>query len=177
MLLDLVRHDEGFGDVDGQHNGQDNPPDLQHEAGERRNHEEKIVVQQTSRLEVRPSWQQQVDQHTLREVEQMAQLHIRRDISSNSDIAATKDLQSIFVHLNKTVSCFAQALHGRIEHDSACLPSHTEHHLIKIDISHLRTMTLSGAPGGVSFHIATDLYYSQTPQCGGVSVQRRTESW
>ena len=80
-----------------------------------------------------------------------------RDVASDCDVAAVKDLERLFVHLNESLSCLSQRLHGRVKSDRAALATTTELHLVEINVGHLSRVTLPRAFGGIGFNIAADL--------------------
>ena len=157
MPVHLPRHDERLGDMDGQHDGQKNPPNLQHESRERRQHKQKVVVQQTSWPEVGFSRQQKVDQHALREVEQVAWLDVWRNVPSDGNIAPTQNPERVLVHLDESLSGLTQNLHRWIKSNGACLTATAELHLVQIYVCHLRRMSPLGTNGSVGLDIAANL--------------------
>lgn len=157
MSVHFPRHDKRLGDVDGQHDGQNNPPNLQHESREGRQHKQKVVVQQTAWPEIRSSRQQKVDQHALRKVEQVAQLDVRRNVPSDSDVAPTQNLERVLVHLDESLSGLTQRLHRWIESNGACLTATTELHLVQVYVCHLRRMAPLGTNRSIGFDIAANL--------------------
>jgi len=89
----------------------------------------------------------------------MAEFDIWRDVLVDGNVAATKNLQRLFVELHDALTCFAERLHGWVEGDGVLLAIATESHLIEADVCHLRIASLENGLVAVGFEIATDLVW------------------
>jgi hypothetical protein len=108
-------------------------------------------------LPIRWKWQQDVREQALRKVPEMANLDCRWDICVNGDVAATEDLQSIFVELDDALTCFPERLQRRIEGNSVLLAVAVELHLGEADVRHPGAASLENIFVAVGFQITADL--------------------
>lgn len=67
----------------------------------------------------------------------MVYVGIARDKFGDRNVASSKCLQSILIHLNQAFSGFTEGLHRRVESNNRLFAMITDLHLIEIDVRYL----------------------------------------